>query len=220
MQPTVHGGPAFTLVPRLRLPSSGAEQTQPNRARNARIWAALHPGTGPGTSTRGNVSSATVKAGVLRPGLGYVCGVTAYDIALLGRFVVHVDGRPVPASAWRHTRAAELVKILALAHGHRLHCEQVMDLLWPDLAAEAAAANLRKAVHFARASLGVPAAISRSGGMLELCPDDDLSVDALAFEAAARAGHTSARGNSSPRIAMQHGRRNRANGCGRYTCGC
>jgi DNA-binding SARP family transcriptional activator len=118
--------------------------------------------------------------------------VPSYEIGLLGRFVVRVDGQPVPADAWRHKRAAELVKILALADSHRLHGEQVMDLLWPDLPPDAAAANLRKAVHFARASLGAAAAISRTGGMLELCPDGQLSVDAIAFEAAARAGQIGA----------------------------
>ena len=96
--------------------------------------------------------------------------VPSYEIGLLGRFVVRVDGQPVPDGAWRHKRAAELVKILALAEPHRLHCEQVMDLLWPELAPGAAAANLRKAIHFARASLGAAPAINRSGGMLELCP--------------------------------------------------
>ena len=41
--------------------------------------------------------------------------VASYDIRLLGQFAVRVDGQPVPAGAWRHKRAAELVKILALA---------------------------------------------------------------------------------------------------------
>ncbi len=114
--------------------------------------------------------------------------VPSYEITLLGGFAVRVDGCPVPADAWRHRRAAELVKILALADTHRLHCEQVTDLLWPSLAPGAAASNLRKAVHFARASLGAAPAVSRRGAMLELCPDGQISVDALAFEAAARAG--------------------------------
>jgi DNA-binding SARP family transcriptional activator len=118
--------------------------------------------------------------------------VPSYQIGLLGRFVVRVDGQPVPAGAWRHKRAAELVKILALADSHRLHCEQVMDLLWPDLAPDAAAGNLRKAVHFARAALGAAPAIGRTGGMLELCPGGQVSVDALAFAAAARAGQVNA----------------------------
>jgi DNA-binding SARP family transcriptional activator len=116
----------------------------------------------------------------------------SYEIGLLGRFVIRVDGQPVPCAAWRHKRAAELVKILALTKGHRLHREQVMDLLWPDLAPDAAAGNLRKAVHFARASLGAAPAISRNGAMLELCPHGQVSVDALAFEAAARAGQLGA----------------------------
>jgi len=118
--------------------------------------------------------------------------VPSYEIGLLGRFVVRVDGRPVPDGAWRHKRAAELVKILALAEPHRLHSEQVMDLLWPDLAPDAAAANLRKAVHFARAALGAAPAISRGGAMLELCPHGQVWIDALAFEAAARAGQAGA----------------------------
>jgi len=118
--------------------------------------------------------------------------VPSYEFALLGRFAVRVDGQPLPAGAWRHTRAAELVKILALADPHRLHCEQVMDLLWPDLAPDAAAGNLRKAVHFARAALGAAQAITRSGAMLELCPGEPVAVDALAFEAAARAGRVGA----------------------------
>jgi DNA-binding SARP family transcriptional activator len=118
--------------------------------------------------------------------------VPSYEVRLLGRFVVRVDGQPVPAGAWRHKRAAELIKILALADTHRLHCEQVTALLWPDLAPDAAAANLRKAVHFARASLGAASAITRSGGMLELCPAGQVVVDALDFEAAVRAGQIGA----------------------------
>ena len=55
--------------------------------------------------------------------------VASYEIRLLGQFAVRVDGQPVPAGAWRHKRAAELVKILALADTHRLHSGQIMDLL-------------------------------------------------------------------------------------------
>jgi DNA-binding SARP family transcriptional activator len=118
--------------------------------------------------------------------------VPSYDVTLLGRFIVHVDGRPVPTEAWRHGRAAELVKILALADAHRVHSGQVMDMLWPNLAPAAAASNLRKAVHFARASLGAMPAIGRSGAMLELGPGAQVSVDALVFEAAARDGRVGA----------------------------
>ena len=41
-------------------------------------------------------------------------------------------GSRLPEKAWRLRKARELVKLLALAAGHRLHREQVMDVLWRD----------------------------------------------------------------------------------------
>ena len=49
-----------------------------------------------------------------------------------------------------------MVKLLALAPGHRLHREQLMESLWPDLDPDAAGANLRKALHFARRRCWAP----------------------------------------------------------------
>jgi len=154
---------------------------------------------------------------------GYVWVVPSYDFGLLGRFAVRVDGQPVPDGAWRHKRAAELVKILALADPHRLHCEHVTDVLWPDLAPGAAAGNLRKAVHFARAALGTASAIGRDGAMLELCPGEPITVRSPSKRPPAQAsperwmptGET-----CSPRIVMRRGQRSRENGCARYICGC
>ena len=110
------------------------------------------------------------------------------DITLLGGFAVRVDGTAVAPSAWRHRRASDLVKLLALADGHRAHREEVADLLWPTLPAKSGAANLRKAVHFARNALGSPTSIDSGPAMLTLCPDDTLVVDAVRFEELARAG--------------------------------
>jgi DNA-binding SARP family transcriptional activator len=73
--------------------------------------------------------------------------MTGCVISLMGGFEVEVAGEVVPQSSWRHRRAAELVKLLALADGQRLHRGAVMGALWPDLSEDAAAANLRKAVH-------------------------------------------------------------------------
>jgi DNA-binding SARP family transcriptional activator len=110
---------------------------------------------------------------------------TTCDIYLLGGFRVVVDGDAVPGDAWRHRRGAELVKLLALAPGHRLHREQVMDALWPDLPVEAAAANLRKAVHFARRALGWEGSIGTDAGMLTLVADAGVNSDVERFETAA-----------------------------------
>lgn len=110
------------------------------------------------------------------------------EIALLGGFEVRVDGTAVPDAAWRHQRARDLVKVLALADGHRAHREEVADLLWPSLPAQAGGANLRKAVHFARTALGSATAIESGPAMLRLFPDDDVVVDVASFEELAAQG--------------------------------
>jgi len=111
-------------------------------------------------------------------------------IGLLGGFWVSVGTRSVPEGSWRLKKAASLVKLLALAPGHRLHREQVTEWLWADLAPEAASNNLRQALHAARRALEPNPAASRylrvRDGWLALCPEGPLWVDAEAFEEAAR----------------------------------
>jgi hypothetical protein len=97
-------------------------------------------------------------------------------------FEVSVDGRRVPPQAWQQRRASELVQLLALAPRHRLHREQVIDALWPDLPPDAGAANLRKAAHYGRAALGSKEAVVLRQGQVSLWPDAELAVDAERFE--------------------------------------
>ena len=80
-------------------------------------------------------------------------GAAPITVTLLGGFAAAVDGAPVPEGAWRLKKARELVKLLALAPGHRLHREQAMDVLWRDRGPAAAANNLHQAVHVARRAL-------------------------------------------------------------------
>lgn len=106
--------------------------------------------------------------------------MASVEIQLLGRFEVRVDGLPVPAPAWRHRRAAGLVKLLALASGHRLHREQVIEALWPHLPLEGGERNLHKAIHFARKGIGDPAVIILSSQEVGL--GDVVAVDVERFE--------------------------------------
>ncbi|MGH2692971.1 MAG: AfsR/SARP family transcriptional regulator, partial [Actinomycetota bacterium] len=106
-------------------------------------------------------------------------------VFLLGGFRVELDGAVVPPGAWRHRRGADLVKILALAPGHRLHRERIIDALWPGLSPEAGAANLRKAIHFARGALGGGEAVEAGTDMVELWPVGGLEVDADLLESSA-----------------------------------
>src|SRR5215204_3032570 len=115
---------------------------------------------------------------------------------LLGGFRVSVGSRAIGQDAWRLRKAASLVKLLALAPGHRLHREQVMEALWPNLGLRAASNNLRQALHVARRTLHPdPAAASRylslGGEQLALCPEGHLEVDVKAFEQAAASARRS-----------------------------
>jgi predicted ATPase/DNA-binding SARP family transcriptional activator len=109
------------------------------------------------------------------------------DIDLLGRFSVAIDGRPVPDQAWRRRSAAAVVKLLALQPGRRLHREQLIDLLWPDLVVEQAAPRLHKAAHYARTALGCPGSVVLSGDVVTLFPDAQVVVDVDTFEETADA---------------------------------
>lgn len=106
---------------------------------------------------------------------------------LLGGFRVSVGSRSIPQQSWRLRKAATLVKLLALAADHRLHREQVMDILWAQSGRRAASNNLRQALHTARNVLD-PAMGARylasEGESLVLCPKGGLWVDVEAFEEA------------------------------------
>src|SRR5918998_1001329 len=118
------------------------------------------------------------------------------EIRLLGGFETRVGPQIVPSTVWRQRRAAAIVKLLALEPGHRLHREQLLDTLWPELDPESAANNFRGALHHARLGLegaGAPPGVFlvRDGDQLLLGPQDRLVVDVNAFtETASHAWHS------------------------------
>jgi predicted ATPase len=114
-----------------------------------------------------------------------VAAASRPSLTLLGGFAAVAGAAPVPDSAWRLRKAKDLVKLLALAEGHRLHREQAMDVLWPDRGLDSAANNLNQAVHAARRALG-PETITLLDGVLRL----EAEVDADAFERAAAEART------------------------------
>jgi len=113
-------------------------------------------------------------------------------VRLLGGFSLSVGPRTIEESAWRLRKAAGLVKLLALTPGHRIHRDQMMHLLWPELNTKAAANNLRRTLHVARRTLEPAASATASlyylrleGDLLVLCSNGTLWVDVEAFEEAA-----------------------------------
>ena len=106
-------------------------------------------------------------------------------IELLGGFRVIVDGQAVDEGAWTGRRSRELVQLLVLSDGRRVLREHAIESLWPHLGPQAAAANLRKAAHYARQALGTPDAVVLSGGWVSLFPSHRVETDVEAFERAA-----------------------------------
>jgi len=106
-------------------------------------------------------------------------------IQLLGTFRVTVGAEVVPDAPWRRRKAGALLKLLALAPGRTLARDEVLAALWPELAPETAAENLRQALHAARAALTAAGAaegtLARQGEQLALAPDDALGIDAADF---------------------------------------
>jgi DNA-binding SARP family transcriptional activator len=117
----------------------------------------------------------------------------AVRVRLLGGFSVSVGSRVVEADGWRRRSAASLVKVLALARGHRLRRDRILDLLWPVLDERTAAGNLHRALYFARRAFEPDASrnsaryLALVNGMVSLCPEEPLWVDAEEFEHAAAA---------------------------------
>ncbi len=104
----------------------------------------------------------------------------------------------IEPSAWRLRKATHLVKILALIPGHRLHRDQLIDALWPEVDPDSALSSFHQALHAARRALE-PERASRSSGsllrlyqqVLSLVPSDDVWIDAEAFQAAAASARNS-----------------------------
>jgi predicted ATPase/DNA-binding SARP family transcriptional activator/DNA-binding CsgD family transcriptional regulator len=115
---------------------------------------------------------------------------------LLGGFRVSVGSRSIGQEGWRLKKAGSVLKVLALAPGYRVHREQAMELLWPDLDPEAALNNLHHTLHVARRVLEPSAPASAASCYLRLwdqrlalCPEGSLWVDVKAFEEAAVMAH-------------------------------
>ena len=113
-------------------------------------------------------------------------------IELLGGFVVHRGTVCIPGCAWRLRKAGHVVKLLALAPGHRLHRDVIVDILWPEFAPRRAANNLHRTLSEARCILDPhrPARMRSSflnlqANLIELSADVPVEVDVQTFRAAA-----------------------------------
>lgn len=120
-------------------------------------------------------------------------GIARVRLYLSGGFRAFRDDDEIPSGLWdRRTSARTVIKILAMAPDHRMHREQMLETIWPDLDRSDSLNRLGKALHAARRILepALPAWAGSSyltldGELLSLHPVN-VWVDVDEFEFLAR----------------------------------
>ncbi|HXH22143.1 MAG TPA: AAA family ATPase [Dehalococcoidia bacterium] len=106
---------------------------------------------------------------------------SGFAISVLGRFELRHSGRLALDGSWSRRRALSLIKVLAVAPEHRLHREQLLELLWPEADPAAALNSLHKSLHYIRSALanrGVhDALVSLRGEAVGLAPGTEVDAD-------------------------------------------
>jgi len=75
------------------------------------------------------------------------------NVITLGRFALMRNQEVMSGGNWKQRRVRELFKILLSAEQHRLHREQVQELLWPSASQEQAANSFSKTLYLLRRAL-------------------------------------------------------------------
>ena len=148
---------------------------------------------------------------------------TTVRIALLGGFAVRVEGAGAPPR-WRLRKAKTIVKLLALAVGHRVHRDVLTEQLWPEADPAVGANNFHQALHAARRVIGAENLVLHDE-IVVLGGEGTLAVDVDDFDAAAVTGRLDrcaggpspraprrGRASSFPRTTTRTGRRRTAFG--------
>jgi DNA-binding SARP family transcriptional activator len=97
-------------------------------------------------------------------------------VELLGGFRVERVGAARPVSAWQRRTAKTLTKLLAVHPRHRLHREQILEILWPEVDLESALNSFGKALHAARRALE-PALLPRESSAYLRLTDSMVALD-------------------------------------------
>jgi DNA-binding SARP family transcriptional activator len=114
-------------------------------------------------------------------------------LSLLGGFRVERGDNSQPVSDWQRRSAKTLTKLLATSHGHVMHREQILEIIWPTADFDSALNSFGKALHAARRALQPDLTPRGSSPFLELrdtllvLNTEHLVIDADRFEGMARA---------------------------------
>jgi len=110
-------------------------------------------------------------------------GAPSVRLRLFGQPGLEVDGRPVPASAWRSQRALQILIYLAL-HPAGAHRDQLLEAFWPGRQLAAGRRNFHPTLSYIRSVLppSERPLLMRDGERYRLDPRYPLTCDAWEFE--------------------------------------
>lgn len=136
---------------------------------------------------------------------------TYLEVTTLGRFEVRRDQEPLAGGNWNRRKVNELFKLLLTAEQHRLHREQIQELLWPSFTSEQAANSFGKTLYLLRRALEPELAPGRSNPSTYITLDHDtltlvvdmVRVDADIFEASIKQLQIKTRSHSTKERTVQ-----------------
>ncbi|MFO7824556.1 MAG: BTAD domain-containing putative transcriptional regulator [Cyclobacterium sp.] len=114
-------------------------------------------------------------------------------IKLLGGFAVHIEGQMLSSSAIKGRKARSLLKLLAHQRQYQMVRDHAVDILWPELEADAANAQLYKALYhirkaFAKHHKDAGNWIGITDELIKVSPPGGLVTDTALFTQSARIG--------------------------------
>lgn len=119
---------------------------------------------------------------------------TLLAVSTLGKFEIRRDAELLTGGNWNRRKVCDLFKVLLSADQHRLHREQIQEMLWPTATIEQAANSFGKTLYLLRRALE-PELVAGKGSSsvyvllehdtLMLAPQS-MEIDADQFEAAAK----------------------------------
>src|SRR2546421_3318597 len=78
---------------------------------------------------------------------------THLEVSTLGQFEIRRDHVPLSGGSWNRRKVNDLFKLLLSAEQHRLHREQIQEILWPSSTNEQAANSFGKTLYLLRRAL-------------------------------------------------------------------
>src|SRR6266436_1312993 len=119
---------------------------------------------------------------------------TSLSVSTLGRFEIRRNHEQLAGGNWSRRKVVEFFKLLLSAEQHRLHREQVQEILWPNSSAEQAANSFGKTLYLLRRALEPDLAAGKGSSSIYVLLEhdtlmvipDSIKIDADIFESSTK----------------------------------